>query len=256
MFHTMNGLSGNTWIAYRNPNPQASVRLFCIPYAGGSASIYRAWANGLAPEIEVCPIQLPGRETRLKSQPFNQLRPLVEALAPALYPYLDKPFAFFGHSMGALICFELARHLRRLYGIEPVSLFVSAHRAPQLPDTQSPTYFLPEKEFKEELYRLGGTPEELLQSTELMQAVLPLLRADFEVCETYKYVPEKPLTCPILAFGGLQDEEVCEEQLLAWRDQTASSFTSCMLPGNHFFLHTARADLLKAISQELASFLL
>src|SRR4051812_36705935 len=194
MFHTINSSSKNAWIAYRTPDPQARLRLFCFPYAGGSASIYRAWGSQLPSEIEVCPIQLPGRETHLMRKPFQQLRPLVDALALAIFPYLNKPFAIFGHSMGALIGFELVRHVRRLYGLEPCHLFVSGHRAPQLPDPHQPIYFLPDEELKNELQRIGGTPEDVLLNTELLQVMFPLLRADFEVSETYRYLPEQPLS--------------------------------------------------------------
>ena len=135
------------------------------------------------------------------------------------------PYAFFGHSMGSLISFELVRYLRREgHDPGPVRLFVSGHRAPQLPDPDPPTHHLAEPEFIEELRRLKGTPEEVLQNAELLRLMLPLLRADFALCETYIYRPEKPLTCPITAFGGLQDDEVPRETLAAWHEQTYNSF--------------------------------
>ncbi len=184
-------------------------------------------------------------------RPFTQLEPLVPTLASALLPYLDKPFAFFGHSMGGLVSFELARLLRREYGLSPVHLFVSAHRAPQVPDPDAPIHALPNPEFLQELRRYNGTPEAVLENAELMQLLLPTLRADFAVVETYAYTPEQPLDCPITAFGGLDDREVSSNELEAWREQTKASFVLKMFPGDHFFLDSAKPLLLQSLSQKL-----
>jgi medium-chain acyl-[acyl-carrier-protein] hydrolase len=183
--------------------------------------------------------------------PFTRLGPLIEALTTALLPHLDKPFAFFGHSLGAIVSFEVVRRLQAEYGLEPRHLFVSAHRAPQIPDPDPPTYNLPEPELIEELKRLSGTPPEILQNDELMRLMLPLLRADFELVQTYSYVAGPPLNCPISAFGGLRDQEVSREQLKAWREHTNASFALRMFPGDHFFIHTAEQLLLTTISKEL-----
>ncbi len=183
--------------------------------------------------------------------PFVDLPALIEPLTEAIKPYLDKPFAFFGHSMGALIAFELARKLRGEYGVEPAHLFVSGRRAPQLPDSDSVTYNLEEAEFIEELRRLNGTPREMLENPELMQLMGPVLRADFQVCQTYVYTDSLPLHCPITVFGGLKDNDVTREYLQPWRDQTNYSFTLRLLPGDHFFLHSSEAILLRMIAQEL-----
>jgi len=241
----------DSWIACRKPNPQARLRLFCFPYAGTGASIFRTWSNGLPADVEVCPVQFPGRGTRLMETPFTQLSPLVQALAQALVPLLDKPFAFFGHSLGALVGFELARQLRRQFGVQPVRLFVSADRAPQIPPRDRPIHALPEREFLVELRRLNGIPGKVLEEAELMQIMLPVLRADFAVYETYVYSTEPPLNCVISSFGGLQDDRVSRGDLEAWRDQTSDSFSLRMFPGDHFFLNTTQALLLQVLSQEL-----
>ena len=241
----------DSWIACRQPRPQAHLRLFCFPYAGGGASIFRTWSDGLPAEVEVCPIQLPGRGTRLMEPLFTQLSPLIRALAQALLPLLDKPFAFFGHSLGAVVSFELARQLRRQYGVQPVRLFVSASRAPQLPHRGLPVHTLPEGDFLAELRRLNGTPTEVLEHEELMQIALPVLRADFAVYETYRYPTEPPLNYPISAFGGLRDRTVSQSDLEAWREQTSVSFSRQMFPGDHFFLITTQPLLLRVLSQEL-----
>lgn len=244
-------ITNDCWVICTKPNPQANLRLFCFPYAGGGALSFRTWPNGLSTTIEVCAVELPGRGTRMRLAPFTQLESLVEALAQALLPNLNKPFALFGHSMGGLVSFELARLLRRKYGLLPVHLFVSGRRAPQVPDLDPPIHALPEPAFLDELRRYNGTPEAVLENKELMQLLLPILRADFAVLETYVYTTEPPLGCPITAFGGLQDCKVSCDHLEAWRNQTSASFSLQMLPGDHFFLNSAQALLLQSLTQHL-----
>ncbi|MBV9389911.1 MAG: thioesterase [Chroococcidiopsidaceae cyanobacterium CP_BM_ER_R8_30] len=239
-----------SWVTCPKPNSQAKLRLFCFPYVGASSLIFRTWSDSLPATIEVCPIKLPGRGTRFKEAPFNRLEPLVQAIACALKPHLDKPFAFFGHSMGGLVCFEVTRLLRR-HGIIPLHLFISGRQAPQIPYLKQSIHTLPEPEFLLELCRLNGTPKAVLENAELMQLFLPVLRADFSVLETYVYAQEPPLECPITAFGGLQDPEVNCEELEAWRQQTSSYFSLKMFRGDHFFIHSAQTLLLQSLSQQL-----
>ena len=239
------------WFRALNRHPRCRARLFCFPYAGGAALIYRDWPAGLPADVELCAVQLPGRGNRLREPAFTRLRPLVETLADELLPFLDRPFAFFGHSMGASIGFELARGLRRARTLEPVHLFVSGRRPPHVPSTERHTYELPEPELIEELRQLNGTPKEVLEHPEIMQLLLPLLRADFELVQTYAYEPEPPLACPVSVFGGLQDTEADRELLEQWREQTAAEFSLQMFPGDHFFLHTSRPLLLQSISRKL-----
>jgi len=164
---------------------------------------------------------------------------------------MNLPYVFFGHSLGALIGFELACQLRRQNSTDPVHLFVSGRRAPQIPDPNPPIHQLPEAEFIDELRRFDGTPEEVLKHPELMEIFLPVLRADFALLETYEYTSEKPLDCPITAFGGLQDRKATREELAAWRDQTHGDFRLQLFPGDHFFLHSVQPILLQAIAQDL-----
>jgi medium-chain acyl-[acyl-carrier-protein] hydrolase len=212
---------------------------------------YRTWPKFLPEEYEICAVQLPGRETRLMEPAYKRLLPMIADLALALRPYLDLPFAFFGHSMGGKIAFEVARYVRAEYGLEPFHLFVSGCCGPQMLKTDGILYDLPKAEFIEELRRLNGTPKEVLEHDELMQLMLPLLRADFELVQTYAYSPGPPLRCPVTAFGGLQDTEVTRESLDAWRKETTGSFVSRMLPGDHFFINSERPQLLRSLTQEL-----
>ena len=208
-------LATTNWLPVKKLNPLATSRLFCFPYAGGAASIYRSWQKGIPENIEVCPVQPPGRGGRIGEPPYTNAHQLVEAAAEALLPHFDKPFAFFGHSMGAIISFELARLLKRRHNLSPTRLFLSARRPPQSLEKERHTYGLPEPEFIEELKRLNVTPKEALEHPELMTLIIPLLRSDFELCQTYEYTEGPPLDCPISAYGGLQDPDVSREHLEA-----------------------------------------
>lgn len=240
------------WLAYREANPRARLRMFCFPYAGGGASAYRGWGASLPQEIEVCPVQLPGREGRLREQPFTRPEELIQAVTDALTPWFDLPFVFFGHSMGAMIGFELSRELRRRGRPLPLHLFVSGRRAPQLPTREEPIHALPEPEFIVRLRELNGTPEEVLQHAELMKLLTPLLRADFAVNETYVYAEEEPLDPGISAFGGLADTDVKREDVEAWNIQTRGRFRMRMMPGDHFFLHPQKDLIIESVARDLA----
>lgn len=245
-------LSFNSWITCPKPNPQARLRLFCFPCAGGMASAYKLWPNNLPADVEVCSVQLPGRGSRLKEPPFTRISALVQTLVPILRPYLNIPFAFFGHSMGGTVGFEIARQLRREDNPGPVHLFACSCPAPQIPILSPPIHMLPESAFVAELrHRYNAIPQTILENNELMQLFLPSLRADFAIIDTYVNTTEKPLDCPISVFGGLQDRAISYDALEAWRNQTRSSFTLQMFPGDHFFLHNTKSPFLQALSQQL-----
>ena len=245
--------SSNPWIISPKLNPNAKLRLFCFHHAGGGTLSFRNWAEELFPIVEVYLIQLPGRERRLSETAFTRIEPLIEELKHAILPHLNQPFAFFGYSMGSLIAFELTRYLRRNYQLYPKHLFFCAYRAPQLPKTKPPIHELPDAEFIEELRNLNGTPEEILANDELMSLLAPTIRADFAVIETYNYYDEPALNCPITAFGGLEDTEASREDLAAWASQTNNNFNLHMLPGDHFFINSARSQLLQLLYSECTS---
>lgn len=241
----------DSWITVPKVNLQADLRLFCFPYAGGSSTIFHPWLDKLPANIEICPIELPGRRSKIKLAPLDRLEPIVEAIALQIQSYLDKPFAFFGHSIGGLLSFELTRLLQKKYGISPINLFISACGAPQIPKSKPPIHALPESDFIAELRDYNFTPNALLENQELMQLFLPILRADFAVSETYIYHHAPPLKCPIYVFGGLQDHNVTIEELEGWREQTNSYFLLSMLPGDHFFINYSHSLLLEQISEIL-----
>lgn len=242
------------WVPYVRPRAGARVRLIGFPHAGGSASAFRSWENVLPPDIEVCGVQLPGRETRWAEAPLDDLAALLEAVGPALEPWTETPFCLFGHSLGGLIAFELARWQRR-HGLPgPVGLFVAGSPAPQTPRS-NPLHGLPREDFVAGLRRLGTVPEELLGNDELLDLVLPTLRADFRVFETYEHRTEHPLACPISILGGEKDQLVPVGELEGWRVHTDSVAAVRLFPGGHFFLQDARADVLETVAQDLAAWL-
>jgi medium-chain acyl-[acyl-carrier-protein] hydrolase len=243
--------NSHNWITTPNPRPEARCRLYCLPHAGGGAAAFRAWPRALPADVEVCPIQLPGRETRFSEPRFTSLTRLVETLAPVILPHLQKPFAVFGYSMGGLIGFELIRELRRLNAPAPIRLLVAARQAPQLVATHPPLYGLPDPDFFEALHqRYGGIPDEALNNQELRDIFIPLLKADIEMIETYRHRPEPPLDCPVSVFGGRSDS-IAEADLRAWQQQTSRPVSVQLMEGSHFFMHTAQADLLSVIGRQL-----
>lgn len=250
-------MSTQLWLRRLKPNPQARLRLFCFHFAGGSASAYRTWPAALAdrqPDIEVCAIQLPGRENRLKEPPFTEIAPLISTLVNVLRPELDRPFALFGHSMGAIVAYELAQALTRI-GAPPSHLLVSGRRAPNMPERYAPVHHAPTDDalLRAIQQRYGNLPELLLQDAELKAIYAPLLRADFTLVETYTPSTLSPLPCPLIAFGGAADPIATEAELLAWRAMTQSNFALYLLPGGHFYLQEQSGPLLERIAIVLAS---
>ncbi|MEJ2692181.1 MAG: alpha/beta fold hydrolase [Candidatus Thiodiazotropha sp.] len=225
----------------------AKLRLFCIPHAGGGVQSFLDWDKEFLPQISVCPVHLPGRGKRLVEPAYTCMEELIEGLLYALQSKLDKPFALFGHSMGALVAFELARALRRRFGVEPEWLFVSSHRAPHVMTGDKPIYALPDNAFIDAVKSYNGLPRELLVNSELMDLVLPILRADFELCDRYFCVDDVPLKSPIAAFGGLYDPKVKLDLLAAWCDHTRGEFAVSLLDGDHFYHQTQRRTLIRRI---------
>jgi medium-chain acyl-[acyl-carrier-protein] hydrolase len=243
------------WIIRPRPAPRARMRLFCLPHAGGGASAFRGWADSLPAEVEVCPVQFPGRENRVAEPAFTSLPALVDALAEVMEGFQTLPFALFGHSNGALVGFELARTLRARGRPGPVHLFASGRRAPDLPSDRPDTHHLPDDEFLAELQTLGGIPQQLLEHRELLELLLPALRADVTIHETYEFREQPPLDLPITAYGGLADPRVSREQLQAWNRHTAGPFVMRMFPGGHFYLHDDRPAVLRTLSADLHAIL-
>ena len=243
-------LANSCWFAYFRESRAAKIRLFCVPYAGGGPQIFQSWSESLPAGTDVFCLNLPGRGKRFADPPYSALMPLVEEATEVILPLMDRPFAFFGHSMGALIAFEVLRGIRRQHGISPVHFFASSCFPPHLPDPH-PMHHLPDKEFLDELRTLNGVPKEVLENEELMQLVLPTIRADFTAAETYVYTNEAALSCPITSFVGSRDPLITPELAKAWRVHTTGPFSFRMLPGDHFFLVPQQELLLSMLAAEL-----
>jgi medium-chain acyl-[acyl-carrier-protein] hydrolase len=235
--------------------PKALLRVFCFPHAGGGSNAFQDWSALLPDNVEICALQLAGREIGRLETPPIQLAPLVDLLTEALISRFDKPFVFFGHSLGALVAFLCSRQLRDKYNLLPLHLFVSGRTAPQCPKREDPFFSLPQNLLIQKLQRLGGTDEAVLEDEELMNLLTPIIRADFRLNETYDYTSAPPLDCPISAFRGSQDDLMSYDQVAAWREQTTRAFRLRTLPGGHFFIKTARHVFLQILSYDLTQIL-
>ncbi|MBN2419957.1 MAG: thioesterase [Deltaproteobacteria bacterium] len=242
------------WITCPKKQPDAKMRLFCFPYAGGGTSVFYNWPHNITTDIEVCMIKMAGREVRFNEPPYRRIPKLVEDLAPAILPFLDKPFLFFGHSLGAHISFYLTHHLRRYNLPCPMHMFISGARAPHLtePAPDALHYRMEDKKFIDKLIKLGGMSDEVLRDKEILNIVLPILRADIELLNTMEYTDEEPLSCGITVFCGEFDKRVSREDAEAWSRHTNHDFRLTMIAGKHLFINTHQAQIIELINQEVA----
>jgi len=241
------------WLWTPRPQPSAHTRLFCFPAAGSGASSYFPWGQTFdGTDLELCAIQLPGRENRSNEMPFRSMDALLPPLLKAIEPSLDRPFSFFGHSLGAVLAFELACQLRDRDWPPPNHLFLSASRPPHLPRNQPPVHRLPDGKFVDALVnRYQGIPATVLQDRELMDLFLPALRADITLLETYCYRPRRPLAVASRVFGGRADPQVGEADLQRWQDLTTGPFACELFEGGHFYLNDVRPAISATIHRDL-----
>jgi medium-chain acyl-[acyl-carrier-protein] hydrolase len=239
-------------LAFHEPPPSAGVRLFCLPHAGGSASLFRTWQKEMGQDVEVCPVQLPGRENRLREPPLRELPRMLDLLVDIVARHPDKPFALFGHSMGALLAYELTRALRERKLPGPVHLFVASYRAPQTLASAPATPATHDIDVAE-ARRLGAA---LSLSGEMAEEMLSLMRgtllADTALCESYRFQPGPPLSCPLSAFRGI-DDYVPEDATEAWRELSTGRFATQTFLGDHFFLRNTPRGLIQNLRRSLAN---
>jgi surfactin synthase thioesterase subunit len=240
------------WVRRATPALQASARVFCFPHAGVGASIFRQWQAHAGADVEVCAIEPPGRGSRLRESALASIDAYVDNLLPELLPLLDLPCVFFGHSMGAVAAYESVCRLRSRGLPLPRHLFVSARRAPSIPDLASPLRNLPDAEFVECIdQRFGGIPRQIREDAEVLALLLPALRADVAALELHRPTLGEPLPIGITVFGGVDDGCASREDLEPWRERTSAGFALRLFPGNHFFLEPHRAELVGEIVSAL-----
>ncbi|WP_018014701.1 thioesterase II family protein [Teredinibacter turnerae] len=240
------------WLPRVESNPDAELRLFCLSYAGGGASVYYPWRHVVPDLVEVCPVQLPGREERVDEPCISEFDQVVELLAPVMGEYLDIPYMIYGHSMGAGLAFELSHRLLNDYDKPPSHLFVGAHRSPTQPYGYPSVKSTSEDVVLDVLSGFEGMPEAILKNRELLDLFLPILRSDLLVCETYRYRERTPLACPITLFTGRDDKNVTSQELVGWGDQTTGPFVHQELEAGHFFLKSHQKQLLELVGANLA----
>ena len=241
----------NRWFICRSERPQAALRMFCLPYAGGGASVYNSWSNSFPDTIELHAVQLPGRELRYNEPKFTDIHETAKALADSIKPYLDRPYGLFGYSMGALVAFELMRELRRRGEPLPIQLFIAAMRAPQTPPICPSLTHLPLDSFLEKMRHYYDPPQDAWNLPELLEVILPTLRADMKMCDGYIHNLEPPFECPIHAFAGQDDRSSPPAIVREWRQQTTEDFNMDVFDGTHFFINTALDDLQQAVISRL-----
>jgi pyochelin biosynthetic protein PchC len=228
----------------------SDVRLFCFPHAGGSASYYFPFSQALGPDIETWAVQYPGRQDRRHEPLIDNIPELADRVYEALGDEGDRPFAFFGHSMGAVVAFEVARRLEQRARTAPVRLFVSGRRAPSR-RRRGEVHLRDDSGLIAELRRVGGTDHRFLGDTELLAAILPVTRNDYRAIETYEWAPGSPLGCPVTALVGDSDPQTTADEASAWAEHSTGGFDLRILPGGHFYLDAGRAQVVDAISGAL-----
>jgi medium-chain acyl-[acyl-carrier-protein] hydrolase len=238
------------WLLREN-STRPKLRLFCFAYAGGSATMYLPWQAELGPHIEVCAIQLPGRAGRYSEKPFTDISELSETVARVIGANSDLPFAFFGHSLGGLIAFEVARVFQRQNQAMPAALFVSGCAAPQLRPAPRHLHLLNDVDLVAQLARYGGTPPAVLEHRELMSLLLPAIRADFTMVETYRYQAGPPLDLPITVFAGTDDPFVSAAAAQAWARESRQAVDLVWLEGDHFFIRRHERGICQALRGKL-----
>lgn len=230
--------------------PRTGTLLFCLPYAGGSATAFHGWDDCLPPDIHCLPVHLPGRGTRFAESPAIDVLELSQAI---VHRAAGQPFAIFGHSMGARLAFEVARQLRRDGAPLPIALFVGGSRPPHMDTPLSRIAHLPDEEFCGRVVAMGGTPAGLLDNAEVRTLLLPALRADFAMVEAYRFRREPPLPIPIIAFAGSDDPEADPCDMTGWSAHTTAMARLRTFAGNHFFLHSEQSAVVANVAREVAS---
>ena len=242
----------SNWFVAPRPEPAARIRLFCFPYAGGSSATYRSWISQLPDHVELIAVELPGRAARILEEPLDSLDAVTDELVPRMVPLLDKPYALFGHSMGARIAYATACKIQENGHDSPSDFFASGSRAPHIARDRRSLHDLPRAEFIHELRKLNGTPPEILRDEEMLDLILPFLRADFRIAETRLPIPDNRLAPSVHVFGGMADTDIVPGDLKAWKLFFEGTMSVHLYDGGHFFIETCKSSVVKKVGEILA----
>lgn len=246
-------MCSSKWVVIRQPKPTAKLKLICFPYAGGDASVFSSWADKVHPAVEVLAIQAPGRSNRLSEPALRSIDQITESLCSELLPFLDRSYAVLGHSLGARIAYEFV-HKTRLKGLrQPVYYIGSGSKAPHVPSREGIRYDLPDNEFIEAIKDLGGTPKAVIENKELMDLVLPTLKADFFLVDTYRAIQRLPLDIPASIFNGLKDYDLDEDFNAQWQTHFSEVLEFKTFDSGHFFINDMREEYLLALNNCLTN---
>jgi medium-chain acyl-[acyl-carrier-protein] hydrolase len=233
------------------------IKLFCLPYAGGSAMVYNRWKLSINGMIQIRPVELTGRGKRFTEPYYDNLMQAVDDIYRLVKPELNGLYAFYGHSMGSLLVYELVRKINSLPHPQPVHLFLSGGSPPHIRKSDKVYHKMPEEQFKEEIFKMGGTPREVFENKELLEIFIPLLRADYKILETYEFQPEHPVfDCGITLFNGKEDEEVTSDEIRQWQRYTKVQCPLHEYESGHFFIHDQMEDIVQIINDTLIQALL
>jgi len=242
-------------VKHYNTNIQNKIRLIVFPYAGGSASVFKQWENFLSTDIEICPIQLPGREDRYHEKSFTEIESYIQEFSGYFQRLSDLPFVFFGHSLGALFCYEVCRYLEKNALPLPLHVFISGASPPRKFETNEIKEYTDE-ELKKELISLNGIPEEFKKNESLFKLFLPIIRSDIALVKTYNYIDDYKFSMPISVFGGALDKSVLLTDLKNWNRLANDYCKIYTFSGDHFFLFSEQDKLLSEINREMKYLLL
>ncbi|MBL8299384.1 MAG: thioesterase [Rhodanobacteraceae bacterium] len=247
----MKDFRSSKWFLVTKPKPDAKYRLFCFPYAGGSATAYLAWEELLPDNVELVAIQLPGRANRLNEGLLTSVHEMAQAVVDVIPPWLDRPYFIYGHSLGSVVSFELLHALKSRGLPPPLRYFCAARRAPHAPPRIAPIHDYPLDRFKQELKSLNGTPDLVLENADLMGIFVPILRTDFKAAYVYHRDPGEKLDCEVSAFCGSNDDKVIMSDMVGWQDHFHPPVDFRVFDGGHFFMDERKALVVGAICESL-----
>lgn len=244
-------MNSSKWFLVSRPKKEAEYRLFCFPYAGGSATVYNAWNDLLPDHVELVAIQPPGRANRWNEKLHTSVKEMVDDLISAIPAWLDRPYMIYGHSLGSAVAFETLHALEQRKLRLPLRFFAGARRAPHCPPRIPPIHDYPLEEFKSEVKKLNGTPDSILENPDIMEIFVPVLRTDLKAAYAYHRAPSSKINCEVSIFGGAGDDKVVQEDLIGWQEHFSTTMDMHIFDGGHFFLEDNKKMVVERICHSI-----